>query len=104
MNFTFHDCAITGLVAVVPANERKFVDEMANFKVPVARSLKLKEVMGYDRHRIVDGPVCASDLVCHAFEHLFSQGRIAPGDVDALILVTQSPDYFMPPTSSVIQG
>jgi 3-oxoacyl-[acyl-carrier-protein] synthase-3 len=104
MNFTFSGCAITGLTAVVPANERKFVDEMANFKVPAARSLKLKEVMGYDRHRIVDGPVCAADLVCRALEHVFAEGRVAREEIDALILVTQSPDYFMPPTSSVIQG
>lgn len=104
MNFTFRNVALTGLTAVVPSNERKFVDEMANFKVPVARSLKLKEVMGYDRHRIVDGPVCSSDLVCRAFEHMFAEGRIAPTEIDALILVTQTPDYFMPATSSVIQG
>jgi 3-oxoacyl-[acyl-carrier-protein] synthase-3 len=104
MNLIFHDRAITGLVAVVPANERKFVDEMANFNFPPARSLKLKEVMGYDRHRIVDGPVCSSDLVCRAFDHLFTHGLLDRDAVDALILVTQTPDYFMPPTSSVVQG
>jgi len=104
MNFTFRNCAITGLVAVVPANERKFVDEMTNFNFPAARSLKLKKVMGYDRHRIVDGPVCASDLVCRAFEHLFAAGHLQRDEIDALILVTQTPDYFMPPTSSVVQG
>ena len=39
---------------MVPANERSFVDEMTNFNFPLARSLKLKEVMGYDKHRIVE--------------------------------------------------
>jgi 3-oxoacyl-[acyl-carrier-protein] synthase III len=104
MNLTFYNRAITGLMAIVPANERKFVDEMANFNFPAARSLKLKEVMGYDRHRIVDGPVCSSDLVCRGFEHLFSRGLADRDAIDALILVTQTPDYFMPPTSSVVQG
>ncbi len=71
MNFTFRNRKISGLLAIVPANERSFLEEMANFDFPPARSLKLKQVMGYDKHRLVDGPVCASDLACFGFEHLF---------------------------------
>jgi 3-oxoacyl-[acyl-carrier-protein] synthase-3 len=104
MNFIFRHRRIGGLLAVVPANERSFVDEMANFNFPPARSLKLMQVMGYDKRRIVDGPVCASDLVCFGMEHLFATGKLGRDDCDALIVVTQTPDYLMPPTSSVIQG
>ena len=104
MNLVFHGKRIEGLLAVLPANERLFIDEMDQFNFPRARSLKLKEVMGYDRHRIVDGAVCVSDLAVAGFEHLFAQGLLDRDDFDALILVTQSPDYFMPATSSVIQG
>lgn len=104
MNLIFSHRRIGGLLAVVPANERSFVDEMADFNFPPARSLKLKLVMGYDKHRIVDGPVCASDLACFGMEHLFASGKLGRDDCDALIVVTQSPDYLMPPTSSVIQG
>jgi 3-oxoacyl-[acyl-carrier-protein] synthase-3 len=104
MRFLFGNCAISGLLTIVPRNERKFVDEMANFNFPPARSLKLKQVMGYDRHRIVDGPVCVSDLVEAGLRHLFSQGLLAPDGFDALLLVTQSADYLMPPTSNIIQG
>jgi 3-oxoacyl-[acyl-carrier-protein] synthase-3 len=35
---------------------------------------------------------------------LFKNDLIHPDEFDALILITQSPDYFMPPTSNVIQG
>lgn len=104
MNFTFHNRAISGLLAVVPRNEKKFIDEMANFNFPVSRSRKLKEVMGYDAHRLVDGPVCASDLACFGLEHLFTLNLLKRDEIDALVLVTQSPDYLMPATSSVIQG
>jgi len=31
-------------------------------------------------------------------------GLLGRDESDALILVTQSPDHFMPPTSSIIQG
>ncbi len=104
MNFIFSHRKISGLLGIVPANERSFMDEMANFNAPVGRSLKLKEVMGYEKHRIVEGPVCVSDLACFGLEYLFEMGLLGRDGFDALIVVTQSPDYFMPPTSSVIQG
>jgi 3-oxoacyl-[acyl-carrier-protein] synthase-3 len=104
MNFRFSQRRISGLLAIVPKNERRFVDEMDNFNFPRARSLKLKEVMGYDKHRIVEGPVCASDMACFGMEHLFTASLLQRDEVDALLVVTQSPDYFMPATSSVIQG
>ena len=104
MNLVFGQRRIEGLLAVLPSNERRFIDEMEQFDFPIERSIKLKEMMGYDKHRIVDGPVCVSDLAVHGFEHLFAAGTLRKDDIDALVLVTQSPDYFMPPTSSVIQG
>ena len=104
MNFVFHDRKISGLLAVVPANERSFVEEMAKFNAPVSRSMKLKQVMGYDKHRLVAGPVCASDLACFGLEHLFKNGWLDRDSIDALYVVSQSPDHFIPPTSSVIQG
>jgi 3-oxoacyl-[acyl-carrier-protein] synthase-3 len=104
MNLTFRNKRIAGLLTVVPANERSFVEEMKNFNFPEARSLKLKEVMGYDKRRLVAPGVCVSDLAVFGLEYLFRTNRLAREDVDALILVTQSPDYFMPPTSNLIQG
>lgn len=104
MNFKFRNKRISGILAVVPANERSFMDEMKNYNAPEARSLKLKEVMGYDTHRMVEPGVCVSDLAVFALKNLFDRGLLKPEDIDALILVTQTPDYFMPPTSNVIQG
>lgn len=104
MKLSYSGKAITGLLTLVPENERKFVDEMANFNFSPARSLKLKEVMGYDRHRIVAGPVCSSDLAVAAIEHLFAAGHVRREEVGGLVLVTQSPDYLMPGTSKVVHG
>jgi len=104
VRLSFSGKAITGILAVVPANERLFADEMANFNFSAARSRKLAEVMGYDRHRIVAGPVCSSDLAVAGLEHLFLQGQLAREEIDALIVVTQSPDYLMPGTSKVVHG
>jgi 3-oxoacyl-[acyl-carrier-protein] synthase-3 len=104
MNLTFRDRAIRGQLLVVPANERLFVEEMKEFSFSEARSLKLKAVMGYDRHRVVTEGVCVSDLVVRGFQYLFDERLLAAEDIDALVLVTQTPDYFVPPTTSVIHG
>jgi 3-oxoacyl-[acyl-carrier-protein] synthase-3 len=104
MKLFFSDKNISGQLLVVPSNERFFLDEMKEFNTPIARSIKLKEVMGYDRHRIVTDSVCTSELVVYGFEYLFNHRLLKKDDIDALILITQTPDYFVPPTSSVIQG
>jgi 3-oxoacyl-[acyl-carrier-protein] synthase-3 len=104
MNLTFYRKRISGILVVVPANERSFVEEMKNFNFPESRSLKLKEVMGFDKRRIVPPGVCVSDLAVFGLQHLFDQGCLKPDEIDALLLVTQTPDHFMPATSSLIQG
>jgi 3-oxoacyl-[acyl-carrier-protein] synthase-3 len=104
VNFSFSGKRIAGVLTVLPANERSFMDDMKNFDFPEEKSLKLKKVMGYDRHRIVTDETCVSDLAVHGFRYLFDKGLVKPDELDALVVVTQSPDYFMPATSNVIQG
>ena len=105
MNFTFHGKRITGCLVVIPENEVAFADEMENYDFPVKNSQRLMRGIGLDRRRVVrSATTCASDLCIRGLRHLFEQGHLAPEDIDALILVTETPDYFMPPTSNVIQG
>lgn len=104
MNLTFHNKSITGILTVLPAREIKFEDEMENYNFSVAKSLKLKMAMGYNKHRIADDGVTVSDLCVYGLNFLFDKGLLKKEEIDAVILVTQSPEYFMPPTSNVIQG
>jgi len=104
MNFYFSNKKISGMLVVLPANERKFVDDMKTFNFPEARSLKLKEVMGYDKHRVVTNGTCSSDLAVAGMQHLFDEKLLGRDDFDALIVVSQSSDHILPPTSNVIQG
>lgn len=104
MNFRFRNKRISGIQVVVPANERSFIEEMKNFNFPEARSLKLMEVMGFNKRRVVEPGVCVSDLAVFGLQQLFDQGKLKREDIDALLLVTQTPDHLMPATSSIIQG
>lgn len=104
MNLTFQNKKITGLLTVIPKNEVKFDDEAANYNFPIQKSLRLKKIMGYDKHRVVDEDTCVSDLCVFGLEHLIESNFLKKDDIDALILVTQTPDHFIPPTSNIIQG
>ncbi|MEG2184750.1 MAG: 3-oxoacyl-[acyl-carrier-protein] synthase III C-terminal domain-containing protein [Cloacibacillus sp.] len=104
MNLQFKGCAITGQLLIVPENERTFLEDMKTFNFSEARSLKLKAVMGYDKHRVVKDGTCVSDLVAAGFEYLFQKDFITKEELDAMILMTASPDHFLPQTSAVIHG
>ena len=104
MKFRFKDKAITGMMVVVPEQERLFADDMRLFNAPKNRSRKLAMVMGYRAHRSVEEGVCASDLAEYGFRKLFTDGKLKPEEIDALVYVTLSPDHFVPPTACILHG
>lgn len=104
MDLRFYNKSIESILTIVPSNQVKFEDEMEYYNFPAAKSLKLKLAMGYGTHCIVEDGVCSSDLLIRGFEYLFDRELLHRDEIDALVLVTQSPDHFMPPTSNIIQG
>ena len=104
MQFQFKGVAINSVAVVLPDVIRKFDDDVKNFDFPIERSMKLKSIMGYDQHQVVSEGVTSSDLALFGIRKLVEENLIQLDEIDALIYVTQSPDYFMPPTSSVIHG
>lgn len=104
MKLKFHRKKITGILTVLPSREVSFEEEMENYNFSAAKSIKLKMAMGYNKHRVVEEGVCVSDLCVHGLNFLFENRMLRKEDIDALLLVTQSPDHFMPATSNIIQG
>jgi 3-oxoacyl-[acyl-carrier-protein] synthase III len=104
MNLEFNNKEIEGILTIIPANEIRFEDEMEYYNFSVGKSLKLKDAMGYGKHCIVKNGECCSDLLVYGLNYLFDNNLVTKDEIDGLVLVTQSPDYFMPPTSNIIQG
>ena len=94
MILKFHDKAITGILIVLPSKEILFEDELENYNFSVAKSMKLKMAMGYNQQRVVDDGTCESDLCEHGMNYLFENNLLRRDEVDALLLVTQSPDHY----------
>lgn len=54
--------------------------------------------------RFVSAPdETAADLAEQAARKLFERGAVAPGDIDFVLLCTQSPDYKLPTTACMLQ-
>jgi 3-oxoacyl-[acyl-carrier-protein] synthase-3 len=104
LKFAFQNKRISGILTVLPQQEIAFEEEMGNYNFSPAKSLKLKMAMGYKKHRIVDENTNVSDLCVFGVNFLLDNDLIKQEDISALILVTQSPEHFMPPTSNIIQG
>lgn len=104
MFLEFSNCSIRDVLLVLPKSEQSYLEDMDKFDAPISRSKKLAEVMGFDKRRIASQNTCSSDLAVYGFHHLFDTNVINPNEIDALIVVTQTPDYLIPPTSFVIQG
>ncbi len=104
MNLKFKNKKITGILTILPKEVRRFEDDMGNYNFPEKKSLRLKKVMGFNTHRIAQPGQCSSDFCIFGLQYLFEQKLLDKDSIDALILVTQSPDHFMPPTSNLIQG
>lgn len=104
MKLQFQGARIHGIQLVLPAHEVSFDNEASAYDFSPQQSAKLKQVMGYDRRRVVAENVTSSDLVVAGFEALSLDGLLDIDTLDALIVVTQTPDYLIPGTSYVIHG
>lgn len=104
MRLNFENKKISGILTVVPKNVIKFDDEISNYNFSEKQSKKLKLIMGYEEKRIAPEGTCSSDLCEYGMNYLFDNNLLKREEIDALILVTQSPDYFMPATSNILHG
>jgi 3-oxoacyl-[acyl-carrier-protein] synthase-3 len=104
MKSIFRNKRIGAIVSVVPKEEYRFDDEYPNYKLTEDKARRFKKMMSLDRHRIAPPGVCSSDLCFFGLERLLSEGALKKEEIGALVFVSQTPDYFMPPTSNVIHG
>lgn len=104
MKAIFHQKKVAGLLSVVPQTVVRFEDEVDNYTFPPKQTLRLQKVMGYKQHRIVKDSTAVSDLCCAGLSHMLEKGYIKKEEIGGIVVVTTSPDHFIPPVSSIIHG
>ncbi len=94
---------IKGISTVVPKRELCLLDDKTLYN---GNEKQLKRVMkssGFNKRRVTDSNTTSADLCQRAAEVLFKEMNISPDVIDAVIFVTQTPDYHMPATACILQ-
>ncbi|MEX3745400.1 MULTISPECIES: 3-oxoacyl-ACP synthase III family protein [Lysinibacillus] len=104
MKTIFYGKKITGMLGILPQKEIMFEDEVENYSFPEKQTLRLKKIMGYEKHRIVKNKTASSDLCIAGLNHLLKKQLIKKEEIGAIVVVTITPDFFVPHVSNVIHG
>src|SRR3954468_17439468 len=98
--FTVPNVKLSGLAACVP----KQVEDNKEFSLlsESERDLFIKTV-GIRYRRVAPKGVTSSDLCLAAAEKLLESLKWNREEVQALVFITQTPDYIIPNTSSLLQ-
>ena len=99
----FRHARISGISATVPKNEIRLQDELQFFGGDIKKAQRVTKMAGIDRRRVAEEGVAPSDLCQYAAEKLFAGLGLDRSTVDALVFVSQSPDYFLPATACILQ-
>jgi len=93
---------IGAIVTCVPLREYDNLKETDSFTKDEVH--KVVAMAGVKSRRIAAEGVCSSDLCIAAAKEGLELAQWNPETVDALIMITQTPDYYLPSTSCVIQN
>lgn len=100
----FLDVRITGLVTCVPPHEKCIDDELEHFGGNMQQLKRLKKTIGLHKRRVVDADTTAADLCEQAARRLIEETAVELAQIDAVICVTQTPDYSQPCNAAVLHG
>jgi 3-oxoacyl-[acyl-carrier-protein] synthase III len=98
---TLHNVRFAGMATCVPKRVVHNIDDAP----PQIRSERERLVrnIGIQQRRLCPEWQCFSDLAFDAAEKLLSELQWSRDEIDALIVVTQSPDYLIPATAIILQ-
>ena len=97
---SFDGVKIAGISACVP---KEVDDNRFNPLIPEEERKTLVNSIGIVQKRIAPEGLCASDLCCEAANKLLTDLKWDKSEVQALVFVSQTPDYILPATACVLQ-
>ena len=98
---TLRNVRISGIACAVP--ETVIGNDAFVERFGAEQMQKFEKMVGVKERRVSSSDQTASDFACAAAKQLLEAGVWKNGDVDAVIFVTQNPDYALPATACVLQ-
>lgn len=100
--FEFKGIKIAGMATAVPDRHQKMSDY--DYLFAEGEVEKFCAATGiYEKYNAYGVGTTTSDLCVVAANKLFEKLNINKDTIDGLIMITQTPDYFVPPTSCIVQ-
>lgn len=99
--FTVNNVKITGLSACVPKYEESNWDYDA--LTEIEKKILIKTT-GIEKRRIAQNGVTTSDLCFKSAKALIEKLKWNSDEIELIIFVSQSPDYYLPATSIILQN
>ncbi|MED4888203.1 ketoacyl-ACP synthase III [Lysinibacillus fusiformis] len=97
---TFNNVQVSGIASAVPQNVRYIMDFKGELEE--AEIKKFTKTTGVEKYHYTSEKQTTSDLCYVAAEKLIAHKQIEKDSIDAIIFLSQSPDYIMPATSHVL--
>lgn len=97
---SFHNVEVRGVAACVP---KQMDDNRTTPLIPDEERDKLIESTGIVQKRVAPQGLCSSDLCFEAAESLINNLNWDKSEIEALVFVTQTPDYIVPATACILQ-
>lgn len=98
--FSVSGVQLSGMAVCVPANTE---DNLQAEVLPESERELFVKTVGIRYRRVAQKGVTASDLCFEAAERLLQKMNWQRGEINVLIFITQTPDYVIPNTSSLLQ-
>jgi len=100
-NFEIQNILIEGVAAAVPV---RTLSNTKNSLLTSDEANKFIQTTGIRQVHVSPPEICTSDLCFRAAQQLFDDLKIDKQDIDVLIFVSQTPDYILPITASILQN
>ena len=104
MKTTFSGKRISSILGVLPQDDYLFDDEVDNYAFPAKQTLRLKKIMGYEKHSLAKDSTTVSDLAVFGIKYMLGNNWFSTDEIGAIIAVSLCPDHFVPHISSIIHG
>jgi len=100
----FNNIKISAMVTTVGDQKINIDDQKEQFDYDDRSLKRVKKTIGLESRYIASDDVTAVDLCEHSANEVFNHNEKFKEDIEALILVTQSPDYKAPSSAIILQN
>ncbi len=97
---TIPNISIKAIAACVPKKEESNFDYSL---LTESEQKLLVKTTGIEKRRVASESLCTSDMCFESAEKIIEELNINRAEIDVLILVSQTIDYFLPATSIILQ-